>query len=123
MSSELWAAAVGGGAGLATGAVSSLLAPWAKWSTEKRQIKMQHRYALLARWREGVANYSSRSFSLPSTSWYQQLRSHLSFHAIATVEAPRVPIATDLERSERRQTVAVTLAEKIDRIERKWKLN
>ena len=123
MDSELWAAAIGGGAGLATGAVSSLLAPWAKWSIEKRQVKMQHRLAILKEARRGVAEYRRVHTSIVSESWYQQLRPYMTSAGIASIEAPRVPSVTALGQQELRHSRAVTLAGEIDRVERDWKLN
>lgn len=105
-----------------TGAVSALLAPWAKWAVDKRQKRLTHQYDLLADWRDGIADYSRRADFLPSQTWYQQLRPYLTSNGIAVVEDPRLPIMTDDEKRQRRQTVAVTLAKEIDRIERDWKL-
>ncbi|OZC78008.1 hypothetical protein CH251_04965 [Rhodococcus sp. 06-462-5] len=122
MSSELWAAAIGGGAGLATGAVSALLAPWARWAIDKRQIKMQHQLRILTQAREGLAAFRRTGVAVTSMGWYQQLRPYMTSEAIAVIEGPRLPIVTDEQRKARRQNVAGTLSEETARIERNWKL-
>lgn len=123
MSSELWAAIIGGGAGLLTGALSALVAPWAKWQVDKKRIQLEHRSVSLKLWRDGLASY--RQFGLDPTTagWYQQLRPLLTNNAKAMVEQPRIPVTTSGERRAVIASFAVTLTEEIDRIEREWKLN
>lgn len=55
MASEIVVALIGGGAGLVTGAIGSLIAPWSQWGVEKRKLQRQSRVDLLAGWREGIA--------------------------------------------------------------------
>lgn len=120
---ELWTAAIGGVAGLATGAISALAAPWAKWSVDKKRIRLEHRYGLLTSWRDGLAEYRLAHYQLPSQGWYQQLRPYLTPSGVASAEAPHVPTMTDAAHQARLQAVASTLADEIKRIESEWKLD
>ncbi len=55
MASEVWAAVIGGVAGLATGALSSLIAPWANWGVERRREQLKHKRDLISSWRTGIS--------------------------------------------------------------------
>ncbi len=55
MASEIVVALIGGGAGMATGVVGSLFAPWANWGVEKRRLARQRRIERIEEWRAGVA--------------------------------------------------------------------
>jgi hypothetical protein len=96
MASEVWTAVIGGVAGLATGAISSLVAPWAKWSIEKRRIDRQRRYALLDSWREGIAGLEKGSVHTDAieTTWYETLRPYLSKDVLGRLEKPRTFVVT-----------------------------
>ena len=54
MASEIVVALIGGGAGLATGVVGSLFAPWANWGVEKRRQRQANRVERIKEWRNGV---------------------------------------------------------------------
>ncbi|SLG22561.1 Uncharacterised protein [Mycobacteroides abscessus subsp. abscessus] len=56
MASEVMVALIGGGAGLVSGAIGSLLAPWSTWGVERNRLKRERRTQLIAEWREGVDN-------------------------------------------------------------------
>jgi hypothetical protein len=59
VASEIAVAFIGGGAGLLTGAItgaiSSLIAPWANWGIEKRRLNRTSRVGRVKEWRQGVA--------------------------------------------------------------------
>ncbi|TDZ75214.1 hypothetical protein DE4585_01574 [Mycobacteroides salmoniphilum] len=100
MSSEVWAAVIGGAAGLATGTLSSLIAPWVNWRIEQKREELQHKRDLIASWPTGISSidvegtdsagfpdgylvqFTSRYFDTP---WYETLR-------------PRLPEALRVER-------------------------
>lgn len=119
MSSGLWTAAIGGGAGLLTGAFSALIAPWAKWQVDKRRIVLEGRYALLTQWRTGVANYAKYGIGPVNEIWYEQLRPYMSSEARNRLEHERTVV---VDGGAGRGKAGI-LAEEIDRIEREWKLN
>ncbi|GLE56617.1 hypothetical protein NJBCHELONAE_19260 [Mycobacteroides chelonae] len=54
MSSEIVVALIGGAAGLVSGTIGSLIAPWSQWGVERHRLRRQRRAELLAEWRRGV---------------------------------------------------------------------
>lgn len=118
MSSALWTAAIGGGAGLAAGIVSSLLAPWAKWAVDKRQLTMMRRYELLDKWRAGVADSIRSEINPVGTDWFEQLRPYMTHEARNALEHERT-FVVDGGRGRGRASILTT---EIDRIEQEWKL-
>jgi len=53
---QVIAAVVGGLAGLASGALASVVAPWVNWGIEKRRFRLQRRRELVGEWRAGLAD-------------------------------------------------------------------
>lgn len=77
MSDQVLAALVGGVAGLITGAVSSLVAPWVNWGVEKRRLRFQRRRDLVSEWRAGLSeaeDHGLLSGNYEHLVWYQSLR-------------------------------------------------
>lgn len=72
------AAVVGGVAGLATGALASVVAPWVNWGIERRRLRLERRQELIAEWRTGLAEaeeaglFGGRGGYL-HLPWYQSL--------------------------------------------------
>jgi len=54
MSTEVVVALIGGGSGLVTGTVGSLVAPWSVWRAEKQKLRHARMAELMSEWREGV---------------------------------------------------------------------
>lgn len=54
------AAVVGGVAGVVTGAIGSLAAPWANWAVEKRRTDRAEKRAAVEAWRSGIAARKSK---------------------------------------------------------------
>jgi hypothetical protein len=54
VASEIVVALIGGGAGLASGTVVSLIAPWSNWGIEKRRLRRESRVQRIKEWRKGV---------------------------------------------------------------------
>jgi hypothetical protein len=81
MSDQLWAALIGGVAGLASGALVSLVAPWVNWGVEKRRLRLMRRRELVDQWRAGLAEAESADVfgaeAIEHLVWYQSLRRHL----------------------------------------------
>jgi hypothetical protein len=48
----VWTAIIGGVAGIVTGSVSSLVAPWANWRIERRKEKLAYRKEQTLKWRQ-----------------------------------------------------------------------
>lgn len=120
MGSDVWAAAVGGLAGLATGAVSLLVAPWPSWGIEKRRTDRQRKYELLDSWRSGIAELGNNGHTAAlQTDWYETLRVYASPDAIAQWEAPNTIYVT-IPRVSRGDKYLFT--GEADRIEQEWGL-
>ncbi|MDG4667003.1 hypothetical protein [Mycobacterium sp. 236(2023)] len=54
MPAEIVAALIGGGAGLATGIVGTIFAPWVNWGIEKRRLRRQRRTEQVKEWRDRI---------------------------------------------------------------------
>ena len=118
MAPEVWSALIGGVAGLSSGTVAALGAPWAKWSIEKRRLKREHQYRLLESWRAGIAaipNDAPQTDGI-STDWYETLRPYLSADERSQLERPRTVFVPG-DRGVRNFFTGA-----VDRIEREWGL-
>lgn len=73
MDANIVSAVIGGAAGLGTGVIGSLLAPWSMWGVEKRRQQFQRRHALIDEWRRGIAEHlrsGDADGTLPRQAWY-----------------------------------------------------
>jgi len=127
MSDTLLAAIVGAVAGIITGSIGSLFAPWANYGVEKRKQRLAHRRELVAKWRIMLSRLINDpepgvilGRALLQETDYMSLKPHLSTFIIeriksATRSTERVggPISTDIYRH---------LIEEVNKIEKKWKL-
>lgn len=82
MDPEVSAALIGGGAGLATGVVGSIFAPWSNWGVEKRRLRHERRAGYIDNWREelSLAEYHGTSFT--KDAWYRTMLAQSSPSAI-----------------------------------------
>ncbi|ORW28187.1 hypothetical protein AWC19_27515 [Mycobacterium palustre] len=119
MASEIWTAVIGGLAGLTSGAVGSLIAPWANWSIEKRRLERQRRYDLLKSWRDGIAGMEGHDHSkYIASGWYETLRPYMWENTRRRLEAPRtVFVPADSGRG-----IRDLFTREVDRIEQAWGL-
>lgn len=67
-------------AGLISGVVGSLIAPWVHWGVEKRRGRLASRRETIAAWRLALAPESFDWPSFRESSAYAMLRPHLSEH-------------------------------------------
>jgi hypothetical protein len=85
MSDTLIAAIVGAVAGIITGSIGSLFAPWANWGVEKRRKKHEYRKDLIKEWREMLAHttfaYTHRVEEDNST-WIEILERDSRFYSL-----------------------------------------
>jgi hypothetical protein len=132
VAAEIWAGVIGGVAGLATGALGSVIAPWVNWGIEKQRGDRKHKRDLIASWRAGIASiddegsdvdgfpsgylaqHTSRYFRTP---WYETLRPYLPEAFRANTERSNTGPAGGSPRS-----LKNFLADEVDRIEREWGL-
>ena len=125
MSDTLWAAIVGGGAGIVTGTLSSILAPWVNWRIEQRRNKIIRRTEQIHRWREMIMGWRFYSaHNKPTTlhldlerGWIS-LKPHLKASVIQEVAQYQ---EREISYAELEKFVNFMLCE-IEKLERKWKL-
>lgn len=97
MSGEVTAAVIGGVAGVLTGGIGSLAAPWAQWGVEKRRLKHARRLGLIESWESGIrVQAAGGPLDGPTngagepefrfTQWYLTLRPHLTPGALRELE-------------------------------------
>jgi hypothetical protein len=60
VASEIAIALIGGGAGLVTGTIGSLFAPWSQWGVEKQRLRREGRLGKLIEWRSGIAELDQK---------------------------------------------------------------
>jgi hypothetical protein len=108
MDDKVLVALIGAGAGLITGGIASLIAPWVTWGIEKRKEKLAYRRGLIAKWqvmlsdtippREFTPDMHEaavskgrlpRGFGERLTTYpaYQSLRPYLSKETLAKIDA------------------------------------
>ena len=118
MADTLWVTIVGGLAGIVTGGISSLIAPWANWGIEKRKQKLAHRRELIAKWREMIKEAVQQEKPLVEFlerhKDYYSLKPHLRQGIHAGERTFTVGASVD--------TPVLLLIDEIARIEREWKL-
>jgi hypothetical protein len=123
MSSDVVAAIVGGVAGVVTGGISSLLAPWASWGIEKRRDDRRRKTALIDEWRAGIADHvdsGDQPISFPRYPWYASLRTNMVPDKIAVLESVRT---VHVARDDGGPSVEVrTVRGAIARIQRRWRI-
>ena len=86
----MWAAVIGGIAGLCTGVMGSLVAPCVVSRIKREESVRTQREARVAEWRGGLAG-AEREGRIESReclhdSWYLSLRRHLPAETVAAVE-------------------------------------
>lgn len=125
MTDTVWSAIVGGAAGIITGSLSSLFAPWVNWGIEQRRRKVGSRLELIRRWREMIMSWRlCADQTTPSTlhldlerGWVS-LEPNLNDSVIQEVARYQ---GRELAYDELDQLITYLLAE-IAKLERKWKL-
>jgi hypothetical protein len=119
----LVAASSGAIAGLISGVIGSLIAPWVQWAIEKRRSRLSYRQQLINTWREGIDRFDFQlelAGSFGETDWYSAIRPHLRDNVIEALERPRTAIVVNEGRgdSARKQM----LLDEVTRIEKEWRL-
>jgi hypothetical protein len=111
-----------------TGAIASLVAPWANWGVEKRKNKL--------RWRKGFIDTCKRIISknrfnpniFRETPYYSNLRPHLSVRLQKEIKeerytpGKRMDLKEKLEVAMKASQVKQKLLEEINLLEVKWGL-
>ena len=120
VASEIAVALIAGGAGLVTGIVGSLFAPWANWGVEKRRLRREGRVKRIAEWREGASQLGGdvHFMDLEWSTWYMTLLPEMRRATVKQVDAG----SEGLPNPNYNEVVTLIL-EEIAYIEReKWKM-
>jgi len=130
MNAELAAALVGGAAGLGTGVVGSLVAPWVNWKIEKWRSEIEAKRAAVESWRLGLASWEAldgnSQGSIRSEPWFQSLSPYLTTQVqkvIADAEMVRpmtVKVTPPLTAVDPRDRRARIVSDEINRIAKQW---
>ena len=136
VASEILVALIGGGAGLTTGVVGSLFAPWASWGVEKRRLQQERRVQRIAEWRLGVRRLREAESlyvqslrgdgpaygpqpDVTTRNWWATLKPELRSDVARKIE----DLSNNTGVEERFEGVPNLLRDEIVRLERdKWKL-
>lgn len=123
MSDTLITALIAGLVGLLTGAIGSLVAPWAQWGVEKQRKKLERKIALVEHWRTVLASPNFNRRYMRGDPTYGVLLPLLSDDAKEIIERPsnhiRILMANDNQTPDPDRT---TLLHEVARIEREWNL-
>ena len=78
-------------AGLVSGGIASLVAPWVNWRIEQKREKLAYKRALIRRWREFLAtDFDQLAFT--GTAVYSEIRPHLSSSTRESIEGNKITV-------------------------------
>lgn len=112
----IWSILIPALAGLVSGIIGSLVAPWVTWGIEKRKEKMKRRQELVQSCRKMLDTHSRERFL--ETQEYRHIRPFLSEEAVKCMEGELVMARQPGGPDRLRQA----LAESIDELEKHWGL-
>ena len=125
MTDTVWAAIVGGAAGVITGSLSSLIAPWTHWGIEKRRMRFNGKIESIKRWKEMILGWRFHAernrpldLHLELQRGWISLEPHLGKDALEEVARHQ---GRQITYEELNQLVTFLLVE-VAKLERKWKL-
>lgn len=110
-------------AGLLSGSIASLAAPWANWGVEKKRMRRQRRQEVIKVWREQIMSDSFSLVDFLESSAYIELRPFIREEVRERVE--RGPHATVIQNKRGRRKIwqgREELLDEVARLERKWKM-
>ncbi len=111
-------------AGLISGAIGSLIAPWIKWGIEKRRLKLSERKNLINNLREFVSSENYEYAEFMDSVLYTRIKPFLSKELIFNLEKPIDSINVNVRIG--RKTIIENYQSEIlfelAQIEREWQL-
>jgi hypothetical protein len=116
----LVAASSGAIAGLITGVIGSLIAPWVQWAIEKRRSRLGYRQERIRIWRENINSYRGNFTQFTTTATHSEIRPHLTEDVRKRLEKPRTAIVPNEKRGKAAQRYI--LLDEVARIEKEWGL-
>jgi hypothetical protein len=111
-----------------TGAIASLIAPWANWGVEKRKKKLEWRKGFIQDCKRRIGEDKFNPDMFRETSYYSNLKLHLSKELQREVERKRYTPGTFLDADKRAEItmaefkVKKDLLDEIALLEKKWGL-
>jgi hypothetical protein len=111
-------------AGLISGAIGSLIAPWIKWGIEKRRLKLSERKSLINNVREFVSSENYQYSEFMDSVLYTRIKPYLSKGLVFNLEKPIDSIKV-MVRTGRKTMIESYQSEilfELTQIERKWQL-
>lgn len=121
MDPTIISAIIGGVAGLVTGTIVSIFAPWIHWGIEKKRSKLAAQRELIKQWREMLLDENFSRSILLNHPLYGPLREMLSKEVISDLERPARHIVVVANNPSINHDQTVVLRE-IARIEKLWDL-
>jgi hypothetical protein len=121
MDPSILSAIIGGIAGLITGAIVSLIAPWITWGVEKKRKKQERREELVNQWREIIMKDGFSRKNLLNHPLYGPLRGLLSDDVRTDLERPSNHLVVVVNSPMDNHDRTIILRE-IARIEKLWEL-
>jgi hypothetical protein len=113
---------IGAVAGLISGTLGSLIAPWANWGIEKRRNLRESRRTLLNETRELVAASGFGGFTFSQKPIYRRLKPYLRAAIVESVENFEEFDENADDPAEHRRYFRQELLDEIARLERDWGL-
>ena len=105
--------------GLFTGAIGSLVAPWANWGIEKKRIKHERRIKLIQTWRGIISEENFDRYKFIEDPIYGPLRELLSEKVRENMGRPENEIHVTMGHLSQNQD-KIALQKEITRIEKEW---
>lgn len=122
MDASLLTALIGAGAGLVSGTVASLIAPWVRWGIEKRRARMESRRDLIAEAREYIGSKSFYGAGLTAKPIYPRLKPHLRSDLVEVIENFGQYRDQQDDPTKFPEELRKEMLDEISRVERKWRL-
>ncbi len=111
-------------AGLISGTLASLVAPWVNWGVERRRGRLNTRQSLLADARSTLIFYEYDNEAFRDTAEYSRLKPYLSKKVISLIEShDNSNLAVVMKgRHAGANNFKNLILDEISNLERKWKL-
>lgn len=108
-------------AGLISGTIASLIAPWVKWGIEKRKLKREYQIKMINEWKDIILRADFDRRNLLSNPSYGVLSSLLRKEVKEELERPsnHITVMMDSPVSDHDK---IMLIQEVGRIEREWDL-
>lgn len=111
---------VAAAAGLASGIVGSLVAPWVNWRVQRVRDRTEYRRQQVKRWREAIHAFDFAANNFADTVVYAELRPYLGEEFRRGLESGTVFVAP--ARGRGNSATKHTILDAITEREREWRL-